>query len=111
MEGCRYLLAKPAPCVALKGSSATGVEYEISGFVVSMDQKRMVRNLLFDLAFRHLQASGVSLLSSVSAWWHVGGVLIIVGALWILPEKHQSVSWTLTGFHNETGWAFTPSGG
>ncbi|MHC8358312.1 mechanosensitive ion channel domain-containing protein [Pseudomonas sp. LB3P81] len=67
MEGCRYLLNKPAPCVALKGSSATGVEYEISGFVVSMDQKRMVRNLLFDLAFRHLQASGVSLLSSVES--------------------------------------------
>ena len=67
MEGCRYLLSKPAPCVALKGSSATGVEYEISGFVVSMDQKRMVRNLLFDLAFRHLQASGVSLLSSVES--------------------------------------------
>ncbi|MHC8319546.1 mechanosensitive ion channel domain-containing protein [Pseudomonas sp. GB2N2] len=67
MEGCRFLLLKPAPCVALKGSSATGVEYEISGFVVSMDQKRMVRNLLFDLAFRHLQASGVSLLSSVES--------------------------------------------
>jgi small-conductance mechanosensitive channel/CRP-like cAMP-binding protein len=67
MQGCRYLLNKPAPCVALKGSSATGVEYEISGFVVSMDQKRMVRNLLFDLAFRHLQASGVTLLSSVES--------------------------------------------
>ncbi|QVW21609.1 mechanosensitive ion channel [Pseudomonas hormoni] len=67
MEGCRYLLGKPAPSVSLKGSSATGVEYEISGFVVSMDQKRMVRNLLFDLAFRHLQASGVSLLSSVES--------------------------------------------
>ncbi|MET0778556.1 MAG: mechanosensitive ion channel domain-containing protein [Pseudomonas mandelii] len=65
MQGCRYLLSKPAPSVALKGSSASGVEYEISGFVVSMDQKRMVRNLLFDLAYRHLQASGVSLLSSV----------------------------------------------
>jgi amino acid transporter len=31
-------------------------------------------------------------------------VLVIVGVLWILPERHQSVSWTLTGFHNETGW-------
>jgi amino acid permease (GABA permease) len=50
----------------------------------------------------------VSLLSNVSAWWHVGGVLVIVAALWILPEKHQSVSWTLTGFHNETGWTFLP---
>ncbi|MGB6210188.1 mechanosensitive ion channel domain-containing protein [Pseudomonas mandelii] len=67
MQGCRYLLSKPAPSVALKGSSSSGVEYEISGFVVSMDQKRMVRNLLFDLAYRHLQASGVSLLSSVES--------------------------------------------
>ena len=50
----------------------------------------------------------VSLLSSVSAWWHVGGVLVIVAALWILPESHQSMSWTLTGFHNETGWTFLP---
>ena len=50
----------------------------------------------------------VSLLSSISAWWHVVGVLIIVGALWILPTKHQSVAWTLTGFHNETGWSFLP---
>ncbi len=46
----------------------------------------------------------VSMLSNISAWWHVGGVLVIVAALWILPEKHQSVAWTLTGFHNETGW-------
>ncbi len=67
MQGCRFLLSKPAPCVALKGSSAAGAEYEISGFVVSMDQKRMVRNLLFDLSYRHLQAAGVSLLSTVEA--------------------------------------------
>ncbi|HET8599766.1 MAG TPA: amino acid permease [Segeticoccus sp.] len=50
----------------------------------------------------------VSLLSKVSAWWHVVGVLVIVAFLWILPEKHQSVSWTLTGWHNTTGWGFTP---
>ena len=50
----------------------------------------------------------VGLLSNISAWWHVVGVLIIVAVLWILPEKHQSVSWTLTGFHNETGWTFLP---
>ncbi|MEB0047021.1 MULTISPECIES: mechanosensitive ion channel family protein [unclassified Pseudomonas] len=65
VQGCHFLLNKPAPSVALKTSSSSGVEYEISGFVVSMDQKRMVRNQLFDLAYRHLQASGVSLLSSV----------------------------------------------
>ncbi|NHW99184.1 mechanosensitive ion channel domain-containing protein [Pseudomonas koreensis] len=65
MQGCRPLLDNPSPSVALKSSSSAGVEYEISGFVSSMDQKRSVRNQLFDLAYRHLQASGVNLLSSV----------------------------------------------
>ncbi|CAI8936069.1 mechanosensitive ion channel domain-containing protein [Pseudomonas sp. IT-P176] len=64
MQGCRQLLAKPAPSVALKSASSSGVEYEISAFVSSMLHKREARNALFDLAFRHLQASGVSLLSS-----------------------------------------------
>ncbi|WP_422776067.1 mechanosensitive ion channel domain-containing protein [Pseudomonas mediterranea] len=70
MIGCRALLAVPAPCVTLKSSTSAGAEYEISGFVVSRAQKREVRNQLFDLAFRHLRASGISLLSdseSVSA--------------------------------------------
>ncbi|VVN05800.1 hypothetical protein PS645_03529 [Pseudomonas fluorescens] len=72
MQGCRQLLSKPAPKVSLKSSTSSGVEYEISGFVVSMDQKRMVRNQLYDLAFRQLQASGVSLLSSVESNAPVG---------------------------------------
>ncbi|MBV6825932.1 mechanosensitive ion channel domain-containing protein [Pseudomonas sp. PD9R] len=65
MQGCRILLNKPSPKVALKNSSPAGAEYEISGFVASMSEKREVRNQLFDLAYRHLQASGVNLLSSV----------------------------------------------
>lgn len=64
MIGCRSLLASPAPCVTLKSTSSDGAEYEISEFVASMAQKREVRNQLFDLAFRHLQASGMSLLST-----------------------------------------------
>ncbi|MBV4474164.1 mechanosensitive ion channel family protein [Pseudomonas sp. B2M1-30] len=64
MQGCRQLLDHPAPSVALKNSSSAGAEYEISGFVASMGEKRVVRNQLFDLAYRHLQASGVNLLSS-----------------------------------------------
>ena len=62
--GCRLLLNTPAASVAMKSTSSTGAEYEISAFVASMGHKREVRNQLFDLAFRHLQASGISLLSS-----------------------------------------------
>ncbi|WP_077048420.1 mechanosensitive ion channel family protein [Pseudomonas sp. KK4] len=65
MQGCRTMLSHPGPKVALKSSSAAGAEYEISGFVASMSEKRSVRNQLFDLAYRHLKAAGVELLSSV----------------------------------------------
>ncbi|NYE96292.1 amino acid permease (GABA permease) [Psychromicrobium silvestre] len=50
----------------------------------------------------------VSFLSNVSAWWHIFGVAIIVVVLWLLPTSHQSFSWTMTAWHNETGWSFAP---
>jgi amino acid permease (GABA permease) len=46
----------------------------------------------------------VSLLSNISVWWHVLGVLVIVGALAVLPSKHQSASFVFTHFVNTTGW-------
>ena len=55
-----------------------------------------------------LNTFGVSLvkvLSDVSAWWHLGGVAIIVAVLWLVPDKHQSLDFTFTGFVNETGWS------
>ncbi|MGZ0714296.1 mechanosensitive ion channel domain-containing protein [Pseudomonas palleroniana] len=67
MLGCRPLLATPVPSVAFKTSGSGGVEYEISGFVPAMGLKREVRNQLYDLAFRHLQAAGVSLLSATES--------------------------------------------
>ena len=37
----------------------------------------------------------VKLLSDVSAWWHVIGVAIILVVLAVVPDRHQSVGWTL----------------
>jgi amino acid permease (GABA permease) len=50
----------------------------------------------------------VSFLSNVSAWWHILGAAVIVGALWIMPTSHQSAAWTFTAWHNQTGWSFSP---
>ncbi|MER6025668.1 amino acid permease [Streptomyces sp. NPDC001851] len=46
----------------------------------------------------------VSLLNSVSVWWHLAGVALIVGALAIVPGHHRSASFVFTKFANETGW-------
>ncbi|MEU9044465.1 MULTISPECIES: amino acid permease [unclassified Kitasatospora] len=46
----------------------------------------------------------VSLLNSVSVWWHLLGVALIVGVLTVVPSHHQSLSWVFTHFENGTGW-------
>jgi amino acid permease (GABA permease) len=46
----------------------------------------------------------VSMLNQVSVWWHILGVLIIVGALTFDPAKHQSASFVFGHFVNNTGW-------
>ncbi|MBZ4318419.1 amino acid permease [Streptomyces sp. SCA2-4] len=46
----------------------------------------------------------VGFLNSVSVWWHLLGVAIIVGVLWIAPDGHQSPSFVFTKFVNNTGW-------
>ncbi|MFE9040205.1 amino acid permease [Streptomyces sp. NPDC012421] len=47
----------------------------------------------------------VSVLNSISVWWHLAGVAVIVGALAIVPDRHQSAGFVLTEFVNDTGWA------
>jgi amino acid transporter len=48
----------------------------------------------------------VKVLSDVSAWWHLAGVAIIVGVLFIVPDHHQSLSFTFTHYVNQTGFSF-----
>jgi amino acid transporter len=46
----------------------------------------------------------VSVLNSISVWWHIGGVAAIVGALVLVPSEHQSANFVFTHFANSTGW-------
>lgn len=45
----------------------------------------------------------VTLLNSISVWWQLLGVAVIVGTLTVAPTEHQSVSFVFTHFHNDTG--------
>ncbi|WP_338684588.1 amino acid permease [Streptomyces acidiscabies] len=47
----------------------------------------------------------VSILNSISVWWHAAGVLVIVGALAIVPSHHQSAGFVFGEFVNNTGWS------
>ncbi|RPK39183.1 Putrescine importer PuuP [Streptomyces sp. ADI92-24] len=46
----------------------------------------------------------VSVLNSISVWWHLAGVAVIVSVLAIVPSHHQSPSFVFTEFVNDTGW-------
>src|SRR5436190_8162791 len=48
----------------------------------------------------------VALLNDVSVWWHILGVAIIVAVLLIVPDHHQTWSFTFTKFVNNTGFGF-----
>src|SRR4029077_12183534 len=43
-------------------------------------------------------------LNTFSAWWHMLGVLVIVGVLIIVPDHHQSLSYVFTQTVNSTGF-------
>ena len=49
----------------------------------------------------------VAFLNDVSVWWHVLGVLIIVGFLIFKPDHHQSVSTVFTKTINNSGFSHT----
>ena len=45
----------------------------------------------------------VGLLNSISVWWHVLGVAVIVGALTFVPDHHQSASFVFTRVREQHG--------
>ncbi|PTS86011.1 mechanosensitive ion channel protein MscS [Pseudomonas sp. HMWF032] len=59
LQGVSALLPAPKAKVTVKASDLHTVEYEISGYVSAKSNKTEVRNLIFDLAHRHLQAAGI----------------------------------------------------
>jgi len=51
---------------------------------------------------------GVRLLAqinNISAWWHMAGVLVIVGVLIVVPDHHKSVSFVFTDTENFSGFS------
>lgn len=49
----------------------------------------------------------VAFLNSFSVWWHIGGVLVFVLALSLIPDRHQSPEYVFGTFVNNTGWGNT----
>ncbi len=46
-----------------------------------------------------------AMLNRISAWWHMAGVLVIVGILIVVPDHHQSVGYVFGKTLNNTGFS------
>lgn len=57
IQGCRELLAKPKGSAVVKTSGLRSVQYEVTGYITSRDRRGAVRNQLYDLIYRQLNAS------------------------------------------------------
>lgn len=66
VQGISALLPSPKPKVAIKGSDLESMEYEASGFIRTGENKTEIRNLMYDLAHRHLEAAGIAFSSDAA---------------------------------------------
>jgi amino acid transporter len=59
------------------------------------------------LALNLLNVNVLALLNTVSAWWHMVGVAVIVGILVVVPDNHQSAGFVFGAVINESGFSST----
>jgi amino acid transporter len=77
------------------------------------DYPNTIRWILFTYAMILLGAGLVNMLkvpitamlNSISAWWHIAGVLVIVGVLIVVPDNHKSVGYVFGETLNNTGFS------
>jgi amino acid transporter len=59
--------------------------------------------LALGLAINWFGVRSLIVVNNVSAWWHVAGVVVLVGALIIIPDHHQSFGFVFTKTINASG--------
>ena len=57
------------------------------------------------LGLNLLNINVLALLNTVSAWWHMAGVLVVVAVLTLVPENHQSVGFVFGEVINNSGFS------
>jgi amino acid transporter len=57
------------------------------------------------LGLNLLNVNLLALLNTVSAWWHMVGVVVIVGVLIVVPENHQSAGFVFGEVINNSGFS------
>src|SRR4029079_8347916 len=89
------------------------------GFVNFADDQHLIAEIfwMFALilalhALINITSHGLlALFNSISVWWHVVGVLVIIGILAFVPDHHQSADFVFTERINNSGFVGGATGG
>jgi amino acid permease (GABA permease) len=102
--------------VAVTAGIDFGAAFFLNAFLdetVGFDTRPWHTILLFGLILlvhALLNTRGIRLiakLNDISVWWHIVGVIVIVGVLALVPDQHQSAGFVFGEFVNNTGWSST----
>jgi small-conductance mechanosensitive channel len=89
LKGASLIIGNPEPRVQIKQVIEGMIEYEAIGFVSALENKGQARNLLFDLAHRHLASEGIFLGDDSQLWSRQRALLEHVKIFYSLSEEDK----------------------
>src|SRR4051794_17548636 len=90
--------------LGLYGVSIFGIDFASSKHFLANAFVVFVVLLIIHALINIYSSTLVAALNSVSVWWHVIGIVIVIGILAFVPSHHQSVSFVFTHKINNSGW-------
>jgi amino acid transporter len=89
----------------LYGVNVLGMNFADSAHILSETFVLFVLILTLHVVVNILGSHLVALFNSVSVWWHVAGVAIIIAVLVFVPDKHASADFVFTQRLNNSGFS------
>jgi amino acid transporter len=97
--------------LGLYGVSIFGMNFEDGVHILAETFVLFSLILLVHMAINIFSSPLVARINSVSVWWHVLGVAVIIGILVFVPSDHASADFVFTERINNSGWGDGISGG
>ena len=88
-----------------------GMRFSDSAHILGETFLLFVLILLLHALINIFSSPLVAMFNNISVWWHVVGVLVVIGILVFVPDNHQSVDFVFTERINNSGFADGAVGG
>ena len=97
--------------LGLYGVDLFGMNFEDASHILSETFVLFSLILLLHMGINIFSSPLVARINSVSVWWHVVGVAVIIGILVFVPDDHASADFVFTERINNSGWGDGSIGG